>query len=1396
MRNNRGSAILLVIFVLAVVMAVAIPLVYFSQLDYQRAKMSEARAKARLATEGAIDHALSYAMLTAEGAERTAGAKPPYNTPTYDSYLEFGVDYSLGLYPDLAAVYLSNISFANPSGLIWHSDIEDEQGKININSAPATLLGNLLGSAVLTEPLGATDNVMYVDTTEFFDSDGKPETTDGVLRVGWEGISYKSLTDSTVEGLGRNENSIDETRHAKGTLVYDARAYDAAYGVCQGVEYVPYAATVELSRFIDYYGWRRFADCVTIHSSTEGATGWQRSEPVTAVSDDKKGLTVADANGFGIGTIIRVLINEEPVLVGRVEWVRTGKKNVVWLDRPFDKDIEDKDTVILQARLPHPVNINSANRRTLAAIFKGVGLMGTNEVVDMAKAEALAELAMDRVFTGPDDFKTFLNEAVDSGLISGRDRDALFINATEPNSTALRLVTVPFTYRSYGDVTLIGRVVANDRQGRVLSRRSEQMVVSIPAEEDGQWGLSSQEEFEKQRTASNSPLVVTWPEAVKAGKSPDARGMDPETGEDPLGDIRLLAADDERPFKHAMIVEHYDKEKGYTVVPDGADLSKGGSIKYEADKGFTKGGTLVEPGYFGIWAQCPKWSGRLRYLLSFGDGSDTDMIAFYYDGRSQELIAEIAGPDRDTRKIAPWVAKYKMNFSPMDGDWYHLAFRFSGNKPGEVTFYVDGRVPDVGSISYWIGDKRAAKLANGMAEADDKLDVDDASSFGSSSYGVVQIGQEVIEYDKRSGTSLSNLRRGRRYTVACSHASGDLVIPYGYSNQFSADLPKGAETLVGKVAAFPNTIITKIVQPSDTSITVASTDGFQDSGFVRIVGEFIYYGSKSSTEFTGCQRAQMGTTAGTYDPAKAQFNVIGKSLLISGRSDYKTGRDVSIPNVDGSKVEWVQVGQIIEKNKDTYFAPNVWRDSLGVLQEGAFRGNHGTAPLDHNDKADVVPVADLSGPQCGNWDLPFDEQVTVIDGTSRERTTLSRGFTRYWPVKDLNGNIIRYDHIYMASPKRCLSKAMAANARFVKFPSGELPMTTPGQFQVAAQSDGSNELQAVIDELRMAAKLSITGIVPPGSKVNGKDAVITIIPDTITQGPSHVVQPIPAQNGLARIGTEYIFYRTSGSGSYSMKWGDEPQYNSKRDTRSVKSFILQDCLRGVLGSAPSAHNAGERVEFLDEYPATLLSGNIDEKADTVNILNGALFPPAGYVLAGIEVIGWMKKEGNSLTGCQYLHGRYGTGRSKHMDGTMCISLPFRYHSRYEPLHDGDDLAYFAAARSIKGAVWRNLSYEIAKSDGGDATAEDMKVRVVLNPGGEYEWSEKPTNKANGLLMFDDEGSHALPRIRADEMILRVYFDYQSGAFSGNGWKRTLRLENLFLDYKTPLVVRRNDVLEQ
>ncbi|MBN1807964.1 MAG: hypothetical protein JW909_02775 [Planctomycetes bacterium] len=1386
-RSEKGSAILLVIFVLAVILAIAIPLIYYVQLDYRRASMAEARVRARLAAEGAIDHALAYAMLGAEGAERSEGALSPYNTPEYDSYEEFGLDFSLGLYPELAQAYLSQISFANPAGLIWHGEIEDEQGKININSAPPPLMGNLLGSATLAEPLRSEDVTMYVDTALFFNGDDDLDTVDGRLRVSWEELSYTGVTEETVEGLMRNENDIDETTHRKGTLVYDARAYDAAQAVCQGDGFLPYASTVEVSRYIGYYGWRRIADCITIHSSTEGATGWQRSEPVVhaGLESDAKGLRLKDINGFGIGTLVRVLVNGEPILAGRVAWLRSrGANSMIWLDREIGVEVLEDDGVTVEARLPHPVNINTAHRRTLAAVFKGVGLMGTNEVVDVTEAEALAELATQRVFSGPEAFKAFLDEAVAAQLISGNDRTALYKNATVPNCSDLRLVTVPFTYRSYGDVTLVGRGIANDGQGRVLGRHHERMIVSIPAEEDGEWGLSSQEDFEKQRAASNAPLVVTWPESVKAGKSPDERGYDVENDEDPYGDVRLMAADDERPLRNSMLKERFEKEQGYPVNPDGADLTKGGSPAYPAQSGFRRGSKgTVEPGYFGIWAKCPSWSGRRRYLFSLGTNLNSDRISFYYDGRAQELVGEVAGPDMEPRH-----AKFRMRFSPADGDWYHLAMRYAGDRPGEVAFFVDGRVPGPGSVTYWIGDDPVGKLASGVTDSTTSIQLDNDAFLKSAQRGVVQINGEVIEFNSRSGKVLSDLRRGARYTVAESHDAGDYVIPFGYSNPISGNLPRGGAVVVGDAGASPTSTLADDVDAAATSIDLNSTDGFQESGYVRVGGEYIYYGSLSGTTLSECKRGEWGTSARAH-PKGRPLRVY--SLQVSARSDYRTSEYVSIEDQSG-KVEWVYLGRILQNGDKVFFCPSLDRFN----NPGTFRGALGTAPIAHKDQEKAVPVMKLSGPQCGNWDPVYKETVTLIENEHKETMRLNRAYSRYGPNKDASGNIIGWWHTYYASTDNFPTKAIAGGARLVKFPSGEMPLGAGGRFYVAAERQGSSELQGYVDELRMCGGLSCTGILPPEADVAANEALINVLPDYVAwSGTLPNMDPPPS--GLMRIGSEYIYYRTRASSSYPVKWGSEAQYDKKRDTRNIaNAYQMQGCLRGVLGSSATGHGPGERVEFYDEYAISILAGALSAESDSISVLDAQIFPAAGYLMVGSEVIGWTSKSGNSLEGCEKLHGRFGTPAGGHGDGSICIPIPFRYHSRYIKEYDGEELAYFGAARAIRGAVWQTLSYKVANAEGGSSASDDMQLRLALNPDRKAGWDEKAANKPDGLLVFTRDGNHQLPRIRADEVILRAYFEYLPGAFNGNGWKRTLRLENVFLGYSTPLVVRRNDVIEK
>lgn len=1384
-RNNRGSALVLVIFVLAILMALAVPLAFYFSNIYRKAAGFESRVKAAVAAEGAVDHALAYAYLTAEGNERNYNQPAPYNTPDYDTWNEFGVDFSFKLYPELSQVFSSaGITFQDPASLIWHAAIEDEQGKININSATPQLLGNLIGSATLTEPLRREDLVIHIDNGDYFRVDDDPDTLDGTVRVGWEEISYRHATSFTLEGLVRENDPGQQTFHRAGTLVYDSRADRVASGVCDGKEYLPYASTLETAYYLGCHDCRRLEALTTVFSAQEGASGWQRREGVLhqGLTEDTSSVTVTNSSGLGNGAVIRVLLNGEVIFVSRVSWARQRNgTGAVSLGRELGLDVLDRDELVIEGRLPHPVNINTATTPVLYALFKGVGIKGTSEVVSHPEAEALALEAAGTYFTGPASFKSFLEDMRAKGIISRADAEALYINATEAYSPSLRVVTLPFTYRSLGQVTLIGRTVSSNRFGQMLGRRAIRQTVSVPAEGSGEWGLSSQADFQTQLDSSNSPGVATWPEPVAAGRAPDERGLDVETLEDPFGDVRLKSLRDERPLRNAKLTEHFEKEGPYDLTPDGADLTKGGTLAYDTNTCLTEGGGHFRPLYFSAWVKVPAWDIRRRYLFSAGVSPDTDRLSFFFDGRTRKLVLEAAGPDLQTG-----CSSFSLPFDPEPDTWYHLSARLSGDRPGDALIYVDGQQPDPLLFDYEPG----ARLETATGAADTQMTLDDAS-FLDEDGGTVQIGQEIIEYESLSNNTLVNIRRGTRYSYREPHPKDSLVIPFGYSNRLAGPLPKGGETLVGDVAANPSTRLSGEVDAGDTTIPVNDTEGFPPSGFIRVGSENMYYRGLTATSFTGVARGELNTTARSH---RVNSWIQSLSLQISGPGDYRSGEHISLNAETGDSVEWVYVPRIVSRDGNTHIVRNVRANGTPT---GGWRGEKGTTALRHADGTRVIPVTRMQGPQCGDRSSPIGETITVIEGNSREQARIKRAYARYSPHTRADGSIY-YTHEFLVSLYDFTLRAYAASsARFIRQPSGEMPVNLPSQTYVFGERPGSSELMGLVDELRFGSSLSPSGVIPPDQGVNAGDAVIPVL-ENYCNWSGGAPNPSPRDSGLVRIGSEYVFYRSFNSDSFALNWGDEDEYARKRDTRNVVRYVLQDCIRGALGSGRSMHKPGEPVQFLDEFPVSLLVSDILRGNDTFSLLDGSQFPESGYLLAldnTPEVVGWTQKNGTSFSGSENIRGAFGTPAARHAAGIICRLLPVRYHSRYKREYDGPELVYFSGSRSVKEAVWTSFSYTTSESAEG-GPAHSLRIRPVLRFSEETGWEEKPLNSGDSLYEFTRDGVNPLPRVRSDRVQFRFYYEYLPGAFNGNGWKSTMKLNNVFLEYATVPVVRRVDVTER
>jgi len=153
-KNNRAFALLMVVLILAGLLIIGVPFAVSMRLSSNRAKTALADARARFAAEGAFNHAIACLMRTQEQSDllpvvRTQDQGTYFEPHTVDApgELRVGFEYDvLGAYDcvEEALSLKGEIDTRNPKGTIWSADVEDEQGKINLNSAPPALLRNFM----------------------------------------------------------------------------------------------------------------------------------------------------------------------------------------------------------------------------------------------------------------------------------------------------------------------------------------------------------------------------------------------------------------------------------------------------------------------------------------------------------------------------------------------------------------------------------------------------------------------------------------------------------------------------------------------------------------------------------------------------------------------------------------------------------------------------------------------------------------------------------------------------------------------------------------------------------------------------------------------------------------------------------------------------------------------------------------------------------------------------------------------------------------------------------------------------------------------------------------------------------------------------------------------------
>ena len=131
--NERGIALLTVITALVALMVIAVPFALQMRKGYERSQDENARKAVMMQVDSVMRFLEAYLVQTTERVEvanRRDERKVPNNDPEFDTMVEIlptrdQVALAIGEKPE---------ALRNPYGTILGWDVEDENGKINLNS--------------------------------------------------------------------------------------------------------------------------------------------------------------------------------------------------------------------------------------------------------------------------------------------------------------------------------------------------------------------------------------------------------------------------------------------------------------------------------------------------------------------------------------------------------------------------------------------------------------------------------------------------------------------------------------------------------------------------------------------------------------------------------------------------------------------------------------------------------------------------------------------------------------------------------------------------------------------------------------------------------------------------------------------------------------------------------------------------------------------------------------------------------------------------------------------------------------------------------------------------------------------------------------------------------------
>ncbi|MDQ7780519.1 MAG: hypothetical protein RDV41_12560, partial [Planctomycetota bacterium] len=968
-------------------------------------------------------------------------------------------------------------------------------------------------------------------------------------------------------------------------------------------------------------------------------------------------------------------------------------------------------------------------------------------------------------------------------------------NLSSPSSIALKDTgTVPFCFRSYDVFSIEAIGVMNNPAGYQTASHTFREVLSIIPFGSYAWELKNRYDFSQMASRCGSSKIVFGPDFGVISTA------DWNTAGQTAGDLRVESPSDTRGAGISLT-------ESFPGTYDGQALS--GPAEYDfSDETIASPapGTDILAGGIEMWVKPSGLSGGRVYFFDFAQSEFENRISLYYDGR--DLVLTAADATVDT-----WESQVRHTVQLVPDTWYHLGAYWKSTYYGHLCLALDGMVVGTGAHVDQNGQRALGFLSSNTTETDTSISVTTTANFptpaligGIQRWGVIEIGNETIEYSGMSGTTFTNCVRGARGTTAASHVAGAAVTIYGYSNLLSTegvtisavdpstgepatlmsiDLDAGIPVVKGLLADSigerPEATINKPASPpepggitaGDTTIPVApNTDGFPTKGFIKIRNEVIYYDSKTSSSFEGCRRGAPQAEPTMAAPHGHGARIVMFAIPVTDVAGYPNPAIVQIDD------EWIAGRPVIaQEDGGGYIMGWIFGGISGSFARPPFRGEFfETIQAAHSANVKVIPVFSVSEPECGKSD-----KVTIVtdDQTiDKEQMEIRNAKQRRTISRDVGGMTVQITISNLVGFMDFTNRAYAPDDinRLLKFPSGELASFLNDRIYVCGMSPagtGSSSTiggggtgtgaKGTIDEIRFFS----------GPKGDFRLAQ-PLDAGTVTDLQMNAVTGIDANGGAVKIGDELIGFAQAAGG--------------------VGSGTLSGSTRGYLKTTAAVHDSGSRAFNLSFLGISALSGAVTAEASSIQLRGATGLPAAGYILVDNEVIGYTRFDGaaaDSATAVMPMdmelrgmyRGAFGTDAAAHDAGRLAYAIPFRYWDRFSAHSYDSSLVRFDATIPVIDAFWKRIHWT-EEHDSGDPNL-DVHIKVRLDTCGEWEMARSgttPPKRAQVFSFNEPIGKNPL-NVRGNRAELRCLWEYKKGSFSTNSWKKTVFIGDIFVDYE-------------